>query len=239
MVSKDTITTHEHLEQALHTTFFQEVVHGLMVEGQKRIPSKYFYDRQGSQLFDAICELEEYYPTRADLDATTRFVPHIQEVLPGKLRLVELGSGSSIKTRIVLDGLNVCHYVPVDISKKHMEVSAARLHEEYPHVHVSPCEGDYTRQLVLPECDLPDIAHDATLIYFPGSSVGNFHPEEAVQFLERMHALLTQDAISNGPGALFIGVDLKKDRQTLELAYDDPSGVTAAFNLNVLRQAHG
>lgn len=237
MVSKDTMHAQEPSRSALRparaqdTTFFKEVLEGL-TQPAKRLPSKYFYDRRGSELFDQICDLEEYYPTKADQDATARFVPHIAEELPGKLRLVELGSGSSIKTRIVLEGLDVRQYVPVDISKKHMEASAARLHEEYPDLHIFPCEGDYTKQLTLPECDVPDLEHDATLVYFPGSSVGNFHPDGAEQFLRRMRELIDADG---GSGALFIGVDLKKDRETLELAYDDPAGVTADFNLNILR----
>lgn len=239
MVSKDTIHMSKRFADTLESTpiqdtlFFHEVTDGLM-QPVKKLPSKYFYDRRGSQLFDRICELEEYYPTKADEDATARFVPHIRAVLPRTLRLVELGSGSSLKTRIVLDGLDVRQYVPVDISKRHMEVSAARLQEEYPDLHIVPCEGDYTRQLVLPESDLPEVGHDAMLIYFPGSSVGNFHPHEAEKFLRRMRSLLLQHG-GEDPGALFIGVDLKKDRETLELAYDDPAGVTAEFNLNILR----
>lgn len=213
--------------------FLKDVLEGLSGQ-QKSIPSKYFYDERGSQLFDQICELAEYYPTNADLEATRSHVSKVGERLGGKLRLVELGSGSSVKTRILLDHLDVCEYVPVDISKDHMVASAKTLQQDYPDLVVSPCVGDYTRKLMLPE---PGAAYDATLIYFPGSSVGNFHPDDAGEFLGRMVELLQRDAMlkqGHRAGALFIGVDLKKDRATLELAYDDPGGVTADFNKNVL-----
>lgn len=214
--------------------FLDDVLRGLS-SPQKSIPSKYFYDERGSQLFDEICELEEYYPTRADLEATRAHISKVAAHVGGRLRLVELGSGSSVKTRILLDHLDVCEYVPVDISKDHMVASAARLQKDYPQLVVSPCEGDYTGALTLPE---PGTDYEATLIYFPGSSVGNFHPRGAREFLGRMAELLRVDA-SRAPGAhrqgaLFIGVDLKKAKQTLELAYDDPHGVTSAFNKNVL-----
>lgn len=214
--------------------FLNDVLEGLS-EPQKCIPSKYFYDERGSQLFDEICRLDEYYPTRADLEATREHISKVAAHVGGRLRLVELGSGSSVKTRILLDHLDVCEYVPVDISKEHMVASAAKLQQDYPALVVSPSEGDYTGTLALPE---PGTRYESTLIYFPGSSVGNFHPEEAKKFLGRMVDLLRRDASRAGgehrPGALFIGVDLKKETQTLELAYDDPHGVTAAFNKNVL-----
>ena len=208
----------------------EDVLSGLSAP-QKMIPSKYFYDERGSKLFDRICELNEYYPTRADLDATRRHVPKVGELLGGGLRLVELGSGSSLKTRLLLDALDVREYVPVDISGEHMIESAERLRRDYPDLIVSPCEGDYTARLNLPE---PGSAHEATLIYFPGSSVGNFHPPDAEDFLRRIRVMI--EAQRPQRGALLIGVDLKKDRRTLELAYDDAEGVTAEFNKNLLRR---
>ena len=205
--------------------FLEEVIAGLGA-AEKTLPCKYFYDARGSELFEQICELEEYYPTRADLEATTRNIDSIvDEVGPGCV-LVELGSGSSTKTRVLLDHLpDIVGYVPIDISQAALDQSAASLRAEYPDLEILPTCADYTSTV-----DVPKTKREPTrtLIYFPGSTIGNFHPPDAIRFLRRI-------AVACGPnGAALIGADLKKDKDRLERAYDDAKGVTAAFNLNLL-----
>lgn len=205
--------------------FLDDVVAGLSSR-PKTLPCKYLYDARGSELFERICELEAYYPTRADLDATARNIDRIVARVGPSARLVELGSGSSTKTRVLLDHLpDLVAYVPIDISVSALEDSAASIRAEYPALEVLPVLADYTQSVTLPAT-----ARDTerTLIYFPGSTIGNFHPPDAIAFLRRIGA-----ACGRG-GAALIGVDLKKDKAMLELAYDDPEGVTAAFNLNLL-----
>ncbi len=205
--------------------FLRDVVSGLKRD-QKEIPSKYFYDKRGSELFDQICELPEYYPTRTEMaimrDSGTDIA---NQVGPGRL-VVEYGSGSSLKTRILLDHLKEpAGYVPIDISGEHLEDSVAALRQEYPALKVHPICADYTSHI-----ELPADAEGAPLVFFPGSTIGNFTPEQAVDFLKR-----SAELVGTSGGAL-VGVDLKKDRDRLEKAYDDAEGVTAEFNRNVLHR---
>ncbi len=205
--------------------FLREVVAGL-ASTPKTLPCKYFYDHEGSALFERICELEEYYPTRADLDATRRNVAAIVERVGPRCVLVELGSGSSKKTRVLLDALeDVVAYVPIDISESALEQSALSLRRDYPHLEVIPVLADYQQAVELPPTRR---SAQRTFVYFPGSTIGNFHPPDAIAFLRRIRGAIRDD------GAALIGADLKKDKAKLERAYDDAAGVTAAFNLNLL-----
>jgi len=206
-------------------TFLRDVVSGLQ-RPQKEIPCKYFYDKRGSELFDQICELPEYYPTRTEISIMHSSGTQMAEkVGPGRL-VVEYGSGSSLKTRILLDHLEEpAGYVPIDISGEHLEDSVAALRHEYPGLNVHPICADYTVPI-----DLPSEPDSAPLVFFPGSTIGNFTPSEAVDFLKR-----TCELVGPSGGAL-VGVDLKKDKDRLEQAYDDADGVTAEFNRNVLHR---
>lgn len=206
--------------------FRSQVLHGLR-QTRKLIPCKFFYDRRGSQLFDQICELPEYYPTRTELGIMTRHAAEMAEAVGPRCCLVEYGSGSSIKTRLLLDHLkDPVAYVPLDISRDHLLEASHRLATRYPGLQVLPVCADYTSRFTLPE------AFDAlrTVIYFPGSTIGNFEPHDARAFL------IAAARRAGAGGGLLIGVDLKKDPATLHAAYNDAAGVTAAFNLNLLNR---
>ena len=204
--------------------FLRDVLDGLS-RPQKRLPAKYFYDARGSQLFDRITELEAYYPTRTELGILERHADEIAGLLGDGAVLVEYGSGSSRKTRVLLDRLDLAAYVPIDISEEHLHRTAEALRAAYPGLDVRPVAADYTGPFAIP--DDPAQRRHRT-VFFPGSTIGNFSREEAEGFLRQIAGVV-------GPGGgLLIGVDLKKDRGVLERAYNDPEGVTAAFNLNVL-----
>jgi dimethylhistidine N-methyltransferase len=207
--------------------FLDDVVNGLS-QSPKCLPCKYFYDERGSELFDRICELDEYYLTRTELAIMRRFAGEMAEQIGPEVMLVEYGSGSSIKTRLLLDHLpDPVAYVPVDISRDHLEQTAAILAEDYPHLEVLPVCADFTQEFNLP-VSVREPSHVA--VYFPGSTIGNFTPDEALQLLRQLAALCGTG------GGLLIGIDLQKDVDTIEAAYDDADGVTADFNLNVLRR---
>ena len=205
--------------------FRAEVLRGLR-QPRKELPCKFFYDERGSRLFDQICALEEYYPTRTELGIMRERAPEIAALLgPGAL-LVEYGSGSSTKTRILLDALDTPPgYVPIDISKEHLLRSSAALARAYPDIEVLPVCADYTRTFTLP---LPRRPIARRVVYFPGSTIGNFDRESARRFLRQIAELCMPG------GGLLIGVDLRKDPLVLHRAYNDREGVTAAFNLNLL-----
>ena len=186
------------------------------------LPCKWFYDERGSQLFDAICELPEYYPTRTELALTKDVVGEISLHLGGHLNLIEFGSGSSLKTRVLLEHLDVQTYVPLDISREHLIACAAQLRSEFPGLQIEPVVADYTTRFAL-----PDLNDGARVIYFPGSTIGNFAPAPAIEFL--------RNAATRGDW-LLIGVDLPKDPDVLRAAYNDAQGVTAQFNLNLLER---
>ena len=193
----------------------------------KELPCKYFYDERGSRLFEQICALDEYYPTRTELAIMRRFAAAMAAWLGPRCLLIEFGSGSSTKTRLLLDHLETAAaYVPVDISGAHLERSARILAADHPGLPVLPVHADFTAPLTLPR----NLEEARRAVYFPGSTIGNFTPPEARALLRRVHALC-------GPGGgLLIGIDFKKDRATLEAAYNDARGVTRAFNLNLLRR---
>ena len=207
--------------------FLQEVLRGLS-GSQKTIPSKYFYDEEGSQLFDRICDLEEYYPTRTEMEIMRRHIDEMVDVIGEEVLLIEYGSGSSLKTRILLEHLNeLAGYVPIDISKEHLHASAKQLQHDFPDIDIYPVHADYSSSIQLPE--LRKVSRKK-VVYFPGSTIGNFDLVEAEHFLKRIAR------ICGAGGGLLIGADLRKDIDVLEAAYDDKEGVTAAFNLNVLRR---
>jgi L-histidine N-alpha-methyltransferase len=205
--------------------FRADVLRGLSRRA-KRLPCKYFYDDVGSRLFDRICELPEYYPTRTELAILRADAPAMAARIGPDCLVIEYGSGSGVKTRLLLDALSrPAAYLPVDIARDHLKRSAAALAADFPGLTVLPVCADFTRPFALPP-DAPAATRRA--VYFPGSTIGNFGPATARQLLAGMARLV-------GPGgAVLIGVDLKKDPRILEAAYDDTAGVTAAFNRNLL-----
>jgi dimethylhistidine N-methyltransferase len=204
--------------------FLDDVLTGLSGP-VKSLPAKYFYDAEGSRLFEEICELPEYYLTRTEIALLTRVAPEIARYIPTGAALVEPGSGASLKTRLVLDAApQLAAYVPIDISESALSQASAALTRDYPALSVIPVAADFTRPLTLPAAvrALPLVG------FFPGSTIGNFTPDEAA-------ALLSQARTMLGPNAAFlVGADLVKPVETLLRAYDDAQGVTAAFNLNLL-----
>lgn len=211
-------------------SFADDVLVGL-ASVPKQLPCKYFYDARGSQLFDAITELEEYYPTRAEIAVMDAHAADMAAAIgPGAL-IVELGSGSSIKTRLLLDRLDrPAGYVPVDISADHLEQAAASIARDYPELEVLPVAADFTRGFTVPR---PRRTPKRCVVYFPGSTVGNFPAPRARDLLAAV-ARCVQPQADERPGGLLLGFDLVKAPATLVAAYDDAQGVTAAFNLNLL-----
>lgn len=209
---------------ATDSAFARDVATGLALP-QKALSAKYFYDEVGSRLFDQICELPEYYPTRTETGILRSRAADIAARAGAGVALIEFGSGSSAKVRLLLDALErPAAYVPIDISGAHMQAAAAALRRDYPGLQVLPVEGDFTGPIPLPRF----AADTRRLGFFPGSTIGNFTPADAGRFLAQAGETLET-------GALFlVGVDLKKDRARLEAAYNDAQGVTAAFNLNLL-----
>jgi dimethylhistidine N-methyltransferase len=204
-----------------------EIVAGLN-QPQKMISPKYFYDERGSRLFERICDLPEYYLTRTEIGIMGQNIANMVEHIGPHVSVIEFGSGSGLKTRILLENLvEPFVYVPVDISMEHLLETSAALKEDFPDIEILPVAADFTRPFPLPR---PARMPERNLVYFPGSTIGNFEPQAAIELLRVMY----QEA---GPGgALLIGVDLKKDRQIIENAYNDSEGITAEFNLNVLRR---
>lgn len=204
-----------------------EVLDGLGKQ-QKKLPCKLFYDRRGSALFDQICGLAEYYPTRTEISIMENNIARICDTVGESCLLIELGSGSSTKIRLLLQNLETpSGYVPIDISEEHLMESAKTLAGDYPALRIMPVYADYTQPFTLPDFDFP---YSRKVVYYPGSTIGNFPPEAASRFLSR-----TAGWAGKGSG-LLIGVDLVKDVKTLEDAYNDRKGVTAEFNLNILRR---
>ncbi|MGK2940405.1 MAG: L-histidine N(alpha)-methyltransferase [Immundisolibacter sp.] len=208
--------------------FRAAVLEGL-ARPHKSLPCKFFYDAAGSALFDEICELPEYYPTRTEVDILRRAAAQIAELAGYGGVLIEYGSGSSIKTRLLLDALAPAVYMPIDISREHMLAACHTLSRDYPQLHLMAVCADYTRPLRLPRVDR---GGQRKLAFFPGSSIGNFTPLEALRFLKNI-----AQALAPGDG-LVVGVDRKKDPAILQAAYDDAAGVTAAFNLNLLARCN-
>lgn len=220
---KQTSAIHFHDLHPTPADMRADVLDGLS-SAQKRLSPKYFYDAQGSRLFDAICELPEYYPTRTEIAILRQHGAAMAARLGRDALLVELGSGSSLKIQVLLEALRPAIYMPVDISKDHLLQSAESLATRFPFLQVHAVCTDYSVPFKLP---VEDHVHPRAA-FFPGSSIGNFEPTDAQRFLTRVGELL-------GPGGrLLVGVDLIKDHRVLEAAYNDADEVTAAFNLNLL-----
>jgi L-histidine N-alpha-methyltransferase len=203
-----------------------ELIDGLR-QPEMMISPKYFYDERGSQLFEEITRLPEYYPTETELGIMRDNVGEIARLVGKQASLIEFGSGSSLKTRVLLEHLDeLAAYVPVDISEDHLLESAQQIREEFPHLDVLPVVADFTQPFQLPS---PKVMPVRNVVYFPGSTIGNFTHEAALDLLRVMHGEAGED------GALLVGVDLQKDPAIIERAYNDSAGVTAEFNRNMLR----
>lgn len=210
---------------ATKENFRDEVLDGLS-KSPRQLPYKFFYDQRGAQLFQEICDLPEYYITRTEIEILRLHGADMAKALGPQIELIGLGTGAGTKTRILLEELhNPAVYVPIDISKEQLEKSSARFREMFPTLQVLPVCVDYLEPFELP---LPRRLSSRSVIYFPGSTIGNFEPEIASEFLARL-----VDLAGDG-GGLLIGVDLQKDRDVLERAYNDAPGVTAQFNKNLL-----
>ena len=207
--------------------FWVEVLRGLR-KPQKELPSKYFYDEKGSHLFELICTLEEYYIPSTEAAIMADCTNEVAELIGPCAFLLEYGSGDCEKVRLLLDNLpNPTAYTPIDISEQQLIRVSRGISLDYPHLEVLPVCADYTSNLELP---VPSKYCHRTVVYFPGSTISNFDPEQAAQFLEYVSGVCGEG------GGLLIGVDLKKDPTILHQAYNDTRGVTAAFNLNLLER---
>jgi dimethylhistidine N-methyltransferase len=204
--------------------FRHDVLMGLS-QSQKRLPSKYFYDAAGSALFDEITRLDEYYPTRTELAIMKVHVREMAECCGPECLLIELGAGSLLKVRLLLDAMEQpAGYVPVDVSAEHLSQSTRELEAEYPELEIHPLANDFTRPF-----RVPPLAARKRVVYFPGSTIGNFDPPDATRLMRYVARLVKPG------GGLLLGVDLRKSTTILEAAYNDTRrGVTAAFNRNLL-----
>jgi dimethylhistidine N-methyltransferase len=210
-------------------SFLEETIAGLS-QSPRTLPCKFFYDERGAQLFQKICELPEYYITPTELEILRLHGAAIASVLGSQIELIGLGTGAGTKTRILLEELDEpAVYVPIDISKEQLQQSTARFHQDFPGLEILPICADYLERFELP---LPRRPSSRSVVYFPGSTIGNFEPSAATEFLRRLVDL------SGAGGGLLIGVDLQKDRHVIEPAYNDSAGVTAEFNLNLLARAN-
>lgn len=203
-----------------------DVLTGLQ-RSPKELSPQWFYDEHGSSLFDSICETPEYYLTRTELGIMQAHAARMAEIIGPHAALIEFGSGTSLKTRLLLDHLETpVAYVPVDIAREHLFEAASALAREYPALHIIPLCADFTQPFEVPKA----IARARRrVVYFPGSTLGNFTPEAARDLLRGMRTLAGRD------GAVLLGIDLKKDPDVLERAYNDQAGFTAEFNRNALR----
>src|SRR5438045_7162681 len=225
----DSITAPPQVSAPESADFLADVIAGLS-SNPRTIPCKYFYDERGAALFQKICELPEYYVTRTEIDILDRSRADIASELGPSFELIGLGTGASTKTRILIEALqNPAVYIPVDISENQLRQSTAFFQKIFPDLEILPVCADYLQPVVLPSSRHTPARN---IVYFPGSTVGNFEPDEAVQFLSRIAN------VCYGDGGLLMGVDLKKDRQLLEAAYNDSAGVTAQFNLNLLERVN-
>src|SRR5262249_3050102 len=223
----DSITALPQVSAPESAEFLADVITGLS-SNPRTVPCKYFYDEHGAALFQKICELPEYYVTRTEIDILDRSRADIASQLGPDIELIGLGTGAGTKTRILIEALqNPAVYIPVDISEKQLFESTTLFRRIFRNLEILPVCADYLQSVVLPT---PSRKPARNVVYFPGSTIGNFEPDEAVQFLRRIAN------VSRGGGGLLIGVDLKKDLQVLEAAYNDTARVTAQFNLNLLRR---
>lgn len=212
-------------EPTFQQRFEQEVVDGLS-QSQKQLPSKYFYDSKGSRLFDEICDLNEYYPYRTEISMLPKISEDINSMLDRNHNIVEFGAGSLVKIRLLLNATKqVDSYIPIDIAHEHLHKACDILKSDFRELPIHPVVADFTQPVAL---QYP--SESPKLGFFPGSTIGNFIPDEAVQFLGNARKTL------GGESMLLIGVDIKKDPAVLHNAYNDEAGITAAFNQNILQR---
>jgi len=198
-----------------------------LTQAQKTISPKWFYDEAGSKLFDDITQLPEYYLTDTELAIMEMHVDEMTELVGEQASLIEFGAGSGMKTRLLLEHMHApAAYVPVDISEQHLLESQQSIQADFPHIEVLPVAADFLRPFELPN---PRTMPLRNVVYFPGSTIGNFEYDDALELLRVMYGE------AGAGGALLIGVDLQKDASVIDPAYNDSAGVTAAFNLNMLR----
>jgi len=216
---------HDRLPDAC--SFLGDVIAGLSLP-RKELPPKYFYDERGSRLFEAICEVPEYYLTRAETALMAARAGEMARRLGPRSAVIEYGSGSGRKTRILVQALDPVAYVPIDIAREQLRATAAGFASEFPGLAVIAVCADYSRPLALPE--LEGLEARRRIIYFPGSTIGNLSVPEAAVFLANARTL------AGAGGGMLVGVDLKKDAARLNAAYNDARGITAEFNLNLLRR---
>lgn len=208
-------------------TFASDAIAGLSLH-PKQLPPKYFYDAAGSELFEQITRLPEYYPTRTELGILRDRSAEIASIIPEHAALVEFGAGAPTKARLLLAACKFAAYVPVDISGDFLNAQARGLRKDFPHLEIYPVTADFTAPFILPD----QVAAMPKVGFFPGSTLGNFEPHEACRFLRGARNIL-------GEGAhILIGVDLEKNERTLYAAYNDAAGVTARFNMNVLARVN-
>jgi len=209
----------------LQAQFRRDVLAGLAQE-QKTIPARWFYDHRGSELFEAITRLPEYYPTRAEVEILRSHCPHVSDAVGDGRAVIEFGAGSALKTPLLLDCVAPAAYVAIDISGRFLRESCETLAQRYPRLPIFPIEADFTLPVEMPG----EAAGHERLGFFPGSTIGNLGPEGAVDLLRAMRATLGDTSM------LLIGMDRIKDRSVLTAAYNDAAGVTAAFNLNLAQR---
>lgn len=231
MTDAATAAAESHAVAPEHRDFARDLLHGLS-QTPRRLSPKYFYDAAGSALFDRICALPEYYPTRTEMAILRKHAPEIVRCIGTHANIIEFGAGSLDKVRVLLDAFHTDtapdRYIPIDISDTHLQSAAERLRRDYPMLEVSPLAADYMQPAQLHALDW---LKGRRAGFFPGSTLGNFEPSEAATFLARARRMLAG-------GGLLIGVDLVKDERTLYDAYNDSEGVTDAFNLNLLVRAN-
>jgi len=214
-------------QKPARASFLEDVLEGLS-HPRKALPPKYFYDERGSRLFDEICRLPEYYPTRTELAMLSTFGDDIAARVHARAAVIEYGSGSGQKTAVLVGAVEPLAYVAIDIAEAPLRLAVGALAAAFPQVRMIAVCADYTRPLALGALDAADARK--RLVFFPGSTIGNFIIPEALSFLENARRVA-------GPGgAMLVGVDIKKDPARLHAAYNDAQGVTAEFNLNVLRR---
>jgi len=221
------------IRSALNTTaeadnpYIAELYEGL-TSPQKTINPKYFYDQLGSELFEKITELPEYYPTRTEISILQTHATSIAELLGDNVVLIEPGAGSCSKVRHLLDAIKPQCYLPMDISAEFLFQSARQLERDFDWLNLQPIAADFTRNIDLPA--LPDAANK--VIFYPGSTIGNFEPDDAIEFLSQAKAIIGDQ------GGVLIGIDLQKDHNLLHAAYNDACGITEQFNLNILNHVN-
>jgi dimethylhistidine N-methyltransferase len=225
----DSLTAPQQISTSESSDFAADVVAGLS-SNPRTLPCKYFYDERGAALFQKICELPEYYITRTEIDILDRNRAEIASQLGPNIQLIGLGTGAGTKTRILIEALtNPAVYVPVDISEKQLRESTTLFQKIFPELEILPICADYLQPVVLPQARRKAARN---IVYFPGSTIGNFGPDEAIEFLRRVANVCQEN------GGLLLGVDLKKDAGVIEAAYNDSAGVTARFNLNLLERVN-